>query len=169
MLGKVFNVAAAPIDEAVTTWFPASAVKFGLEYRRLTPELAADLRNKLPEDVRTQFPNRVTTSEGWSLHVCGADDGHEYIRFDFFEDGPHYHYLHRTGPGELPVNHRIFFDPVADGPMWEWTMERMRTRLPEILRECRGEDLAGQLSPAAVEAALQAMDGKVRALRAEPA
>ncbi|HEU4428529.1 MAG TPA: hypothetical protein VFT98_07225 [Myxococcota bacterium] len=97
-----------------------------------------------------------------SLHVCGADDGHEYLRFDCFEREPHYHYSHRVAPGATAVNHWVPFDRAACGDMLAWALERIRSRLPEMLREARGEHLLPKLEPAAIARALREVERLAR-------
>jgi hypothetical protein len=77
--------------------------------------------------------------------VCGTDDGHEYVRFDVFDDEPHYHYIHRTPAGAEVVNNVMDFDSTAHGEMLPWAIGRLRTRLPAMLTEAEGGHLVSQL------------------------
>src|SRR5262249_20361962 len=101
------------------------------------PAQLAELEEKSPEGG--------FSDEGVSIHVCGTDDGHEYVRFDVFDDEPHYHYIHRTTNGAEPVNNVIDFDTAAHGEMLPWAIERLRTRLPAMLIEAEGGDLVPRL------------------------
>jgi hypothetical protein len=168
MLQKIFNFSPVPPDETVTSWFPASAVRIGLEYRRLTKDGVKKSMVERPEIVEAILSKEITPAEGWSVHVCGADDGHEYLRFDCFDEDPHYHYIHRTAANEPPVNHVYCFDPTADGPMWAWAKQRIRSRLPDMLRQAKGGHLVGALEIAAVDQALHAIDDKIASLQADP-
>ena len=47
-------------------------------------------------ELREQSPEGGFADEGVTIHVFDADDGHEYLRFDVFDDEPHYHYIHNT-------------------------------------------------------------------------
>ena len=40
----------------------------------------------------------VGAGSGPTIRVVGADDSHEYLRFDMFSEGPHYHYSPPTTP-----------------------------------------------------------------------
>src|ERR1700738_3394318 len=66
---------------------------------------------------------------GASLHVYGAEDGLEHLRFDCFEDQPHYHYI---DPDEK-ANVIVRLDDIAEDDPIDWTTSRLRTRLPAIL------------------------------------
>ena len=48
----------------------------------------------------------------------------------------------------------VQFDTTAGGEMLPWALERLRTRLPEMLVETGAGDLAGRVDPQAVAAAL---------------
>lgn len=168
MVGPIFNIAVAPLDEAATTWFPASTVRIGLEYRRLSAERLKKAMDERPEIARALGGTDFTPTQGWSIHVNGADDGHEYMRFDCFHADAHYHYLHRLAEGETVMNHVYFFDETADGPMWDWVKERLRSRLPEMLRKTRGDHLLAKLDAAAVDQAIRAIDDKILQLQSEP-
>ena len=43
---------------------------------------------------------------GATLHVCGTADGLEYLRFDCFENEPHYHYIEQASRREHGGAHR---------------------------------------------------------------
>jgi hypothetical protein len=101
------------------------------------PAQLAELEEKSPEGG--------FSDEGVSIHVCGTEDGHEYVRFDVFDDEPHYHYIHRTPPGAEVVNNVIDFDTAAHGEMLPWAIECLRTRLPAMLTEAEGGHLVPQL------------------------
>ena len=59
-----------------------------------------------------QSPEGGFADEGVSLHVIDASDAHEYLRFDMFDDEPHYHYIHKPDDGSI-VNNVIDFDVPA--------------------------------------------------------
>jgi hypothetical protein len=88
--------------------------------------------------------------------VWGTDDGHEYLRFDVFDDEPHYHYNHPTGEdGDDIVNHVIDFDTVAMGDMLPWVLGRLRSRLAQMLTEAGGAHLVDGLDTAKVDDVLR--------------
>jgi hypothetical protein len=102
-----------------------------------------------------------------TLHVWGTDDGHLYVRFDCFDDEPHYHYNRRVEAGGEVVNNVVPFDVVAHGPMLPWALGCLRTRLPEMLMQAGGGEVAAQLDAERVARALD--DVEVLAHKIQPA
>ena len=166
MLGVVYPIPPEAIDAARTRMVDAGAIRIGIERRTVDaqslrasysdrPELAARLEAILGHGEFADF--------GVSLHVFGADDGHEYLRFDCFADEPHYHYIHRVEPGVEPVNHWVPFDAVACGDMVDWALSRIRTRLPEMLRQACGAHLVPRLDLPAITHALAEVERQLQA------
>jgi hypothetical protein len=148
MIGKVYNIPPQPPAPENTRYLPAGAITFGIEYRDIDPESLAATYADEPEqlaELEEKSPEGGFSDEGVSIHVCGTDDGHEYVRFDVFDDEPHYHYIHRTPNGADIVNNVIDFDTAAQGEMLPWAIERLRTRLPAMLTEAEGGHLVPQL------------------------
>jgi len=147
MIGKVYGIPPQPPVEENTRRFGAGPVTFGVEYRDLDPaSLEATYRDN-PQylaELREKSPEGGFTDEGVTVHVFDADDGHEYLRFDVFDDEPHYHYIHRT-VDDTVVNNVIDFDVVAHGDMFSWTFEVLHTRLPVMLEQAGGAALAERL------------------------
>jgi hypothetical protein len=44
----------------------------------------------------------------------------------------------------------VDYDTVSNGPMLDWTLDRLRTRLPEMLREAGGDAIADQVDSTVV-------------------
>ena len=65
----------------------AGAVQLVVESRRLTNQILRDTYGGEAE------PDISFDDFGATLHVCGTADGLEYLRFDCFENEPHYHYI----------------------------------------------------------------------------
>jgi len=155
VIGKVYAIPPQPVDPENTRWFPAGVVTIGVEYRDVDPEgLVATYKDNPGHlaELLERSPAGGFSDEGVSLHVAESDGGHEYLRFDAFDDEPHYHYIHRPGdrdPDEV-VNNVIDYDTVAHGDMLTWALERIRTRLPEMLAEAGGGHLVPLLDPAAL-------------------
>ena len=134
----------------------AGVIRIGVEYRDLDPDAlfayyetdAAGLA-----EIKESAPFGIE-DKGVSVHVFGAADGHEYLRFDLFDDGPHYHYVHRSGDH----NNIVAFDEVAHGPILPWAMNQLRTRLAEMLTHSGGSDLAAALDPAMVADAVDRVE-----------
>ena len=57
----------------------------------------------------------VGAGSGPTIRVVGADDSHEYLRFDMFSEGPHYHYSPPTTPDSEATERILKLDTVADG------------------------------------------------------
>jgi hypothetical protein len=175
-IGKVYAIPPQPPVPENTRYLAAGAIRIGVEYRDLDPESLVETYKDNPEQLKAMLdasPEGGFTDEGVSIHVCGAEDGWEYLRFDLFDDEPHYHYIHR---GDAIVNQVIDFDTRAHGDMLPWAMDRIRTRLAEMLPQANGADLVPKLDQAAinrtvdeVEALAREARDKSRAMRAATA
>jgi hypothetical protein len=122
----------------------------GVAYRVVNPDNLAVTYADSPEEmakVVESSPEGGFHGQGVTFHVRGADDGHEYLRFDCFPDVPHYHYL--PPPGD--VQHVVDFDTAAHGEMLPWALECLRHRLPAMLGEVGAEGLAAQLDQGSVD------------------
>jgi hypothetical protein len=169
VIGEVYNMPPQPPVEANTTYFRAGAVTIGVEYRDVDP---ASLEATYAGDeahlaeLAARSPAGGFSDEGVSIHVCGTDDGHEYVRFDVFDDEPHYHYVHKTAPGADVVNNVIAFDGVAGGDMLPWAIGRLRDRLGEMLTEAGGQDVAARLDDRLVARAVDEVEALAQQARA---
>ena len=147
MAETVYTIAPIPPDPAHTTYVEAGAVSFGIEYRLLDDaELAANYQGADMEKIREALRDKQVEQvedNGISIHVVAAADGHEYLRFDAFDDDPHYHYVRPSGDH----NHWISFDPVSGGDMLAFALRSLRERLGPMLREAQGEEVAALLQP----------------------
>jgi hypothetical protein len=164
MIGKVENIPPQPrAEKSATRYFPAGAITLGLEYRRVTPQPLAATYAKDPvglAELEEESPAGGFFDQGVTIRVCGSDDGHEYLRFDCFDNHPHYHYIHCAPEGGEAVNNVVAFDAVAMGEMLPWAVERIRTRLPEMLSEAGGGHLVGELDSELVNRVLiQVVEG----------
>lgn len=140
-----------PVAENCTT-VAAGPVNQVVEWRHLTHDEALKV---VPEEARERVKAYDLDEFGASLHVCDADSGLEYLRFDCFDFDPHYHYVRP----ELHSHQAVVFDPHADGDPMEWTVSRLRARLPEMLEFAGAASLAGEVrdSPKAVEEGIDAV------------
>src|SRR5215210_4717505 len=123
-----------------TACFAAGAVTIGVEYRVLGEAMILD---HYGPDARAKFPNgapagmgAVIDENGLSLHVFGTADGGEYLRFDCFDDAPHYHYLDPASSRNVVHDH----DSVAHGPILEWAFCALRSRLAPMLEHAGAHD-----------------------------
>jgi hypothetical protein len=169
VIGKVYAIPPQPVDTENTRWFPAGVVTIGVEYRDVDPAGLIDTYKDNPDhlaELTERSPQGGFADEGVSLHVAETDGGHEYLRFDAFDDEPHYHYIHLPASGEV-VNNVIDFDTVAHGDMLTWAFERIRTRLPEMLAEAGGSHLVPGLDRSAVTGAVDQAEPVARQARQE--
>lgn len=143
-IGHVYEMPPMQPDDACTTYFDAGAIKIGVEYRDLNPEALMEYYQAdeaYIEELRRTAPLGIE-DRGVSLHVFDADGQWEYLRFDLFEDAPHYHYNH-LGGGR---NHIIPFDETAHGPIAEWAIDKIRTGgLAPMLSQAGAPELADAL------------------------
>jgi hypothetical protein len=145
-----------------TVCVAAGAVTFGVEYRHL--DEAAILAEYGP-DARSRFGGRrpagmaeVVEEDGVALHVFDTATGDERLRFDCFDDAPHYHLL---APAES-CNTVIEHDAAALGPLLDWAVAEMRARLPGLLREAGADRVADRVDAAAVAGALRTVEQAAR-------
>src|ERR671922_1750662 len=103
--------------ELGATKIEAGAVTFALQYRALMPD------------------------QGVSLQVASCEGGEEkeLLRFDCFDQRPHYHY----DPGDK--NERYDMDKTTAGNPISWTMKQLRTRLPAMLERAGFAEVAHKL------------------------
>jgi len=164
MAGTVYTVAPIPPDPEHTTYVDAGALRFGVEWRLLDDaELAANYEGADMEEIQAALDGAAVQDNGVSIHVESSSDGHECLRFDCFENAPHYHYIDRSGEKQTIVE----FDPVAMGDMLAWALAQLRTGLAPMLEHAGGGDLVGALDRARIESALS--DVEALALRAKAA
>ncbi|TMA36002.1 MAG: hypothetical protein E6J87_01960 [Deltaproteobacteria bacterium] len=144
-----------PPVEAQTTWIDAGPVRIGVEYRLLNEAIAAAAEviaaSGASQEAAAAGDITGLDDRGVSLHVCSADDGGlEFLRFDCFDEDPHYHYI----SWRAKSNEMLHLDPIADGDPLAWALERIRTRLPQMLARAGAADVAARLDSAALERAL---------------
>ena len=130
----------------------AGAVQLVVESRRLTNEI-------LRETYGANANNEIQFDDfGATLHVCGTADGLEHLRFDCFENEPHYHYIEQSEGANTVVR----IDELAVGDPLEFSLSCVERHLPDMLRHCGVGPLADEVAaePEKVRAAL----GEVRDL-----
>jgi hypothetical protein len=151
--GVRYEVAPIPLVVNHTTFVPAGPVTFGVEYRVLTDDLldAAYVEDEAGAAVINGARPESLDDAGVSIHVLDADRDEEIIRFDCFDDDPHYHYIHPADRSQQYVR----FDTAALGDMLPWTLTRLETRLPEMLRAADADELAERLDAQVLTPALR--------------
>ena len=145
-IGVIYNMAPQPPFEKDTTWFPAGAITIGVEFRDVNPEdllaFYADDPAQLKE-MHEKSPDGGFADNGVSLHVRDSSNGHEYLRFDCFDNEPHYHYIHNST--DPYVNNVVVYDPFACGDMLSFSIGCLRTRLGEMLPRAGAVELATKI------------------------
>ncbi len=128
-------IEAVPIE---TVSIEAGPVSFVVEHRRLVQD--------------------GVEAGGPTVRVVGTDDGHEYLRFDMFDVGAHYHY---EPPG---ADERILrLDTVAEGEPIAWMVARLQRRLAPMLTAAGGEHLVGALDDRQLAGAVELVERHARA------
>jgi hypothetical protein len=92
-------------------------------------------------------------------NVAGKET--ELLRFDCFDNRPHYHY------GPENKNIRIMLDPTVVGNSIGWTMTQLRSKLPAMLARAGYEALALQIDPYLLTQTLAEVEAKARAMALE--
>jgi hypothetical protein len=117
----------------------AGAVQLVVESRQLTNQILDDTyhgaaQHDIPFD-----------DFGATLHVCGTADGLEHLRFDCFENEPHYHYIEQAAGANTIVR----IDELAVGDPIAFSLSCVEDHLPDMLRNCGvpglADEVAGQL------------------------
>ncbi len=140
-----------PID-AHTHWFEAGGVRIGVEYRLLTDAIAAAAELVAANGDVPGTDGGAVDDRGVSLHVVARQDGEdrEFLRFDCFQEDPHYHYVSWRDKS----NEMVHLDSVADGDPLTWALDRLRARLQPMLARAGAGDVANALDLTAVHAVL---------------
>jgi hypothetical protein len=124
----------------------AGAVQLVVESRKLTNEI---IESTYQGGVKSAIP---FDDFGATLHVCGTADGLEYLRFDCFENEPHYHYIEPAAGANTVVR----IDELAVGDPIDFSLACVEHHLPDMLRHCGVEGLADTVAgqPDQVRAAI---------------
>jgi enoyl-CoA hydratase/carnithine racemase len=163
----------------------AGAVTLGVVHREFTLQALEPYRGSPGvQDIIDRIESEGFYDRGVSIYVFQAGTKRDYLRFDCFEAEPHYHYhhLHALRDAGVAIEmghqqigghadsvtmnrnwHQVPFDAAANGDMRAWALERLRTRLPEMLTEAGEPDLARQVDMDAVRTALESAETLVYA------
>ena len=87
------------------------------------------------------YRKEIMDDQGLCVQVYSKIDGKdtEILRFDCFDQAPHYHY----GPENHNV--RLFLDKTTAGNPLGWTINNLRDNLPSMVRRAGYEALADSL------------------------
>jgi hypothetical protein len=116
----------------------AGAVQLVVESRQLTNQILDDTYHGAAKAAEgLDFDDF-----GATLHVCGTADGLEHLRFDCFENEPHYHYIEQAAEANTIVR----IDELAVGDPIEFSLACVDRHLPDMLRNCGVESLADEVA-----------------------
>lgn len=162
-LGRISkNKPIQPVP-ANTRYFEAGVLRLGFESRELDEDVIVANFGHDPAAlaaVRKQNNYDLPEDEGMSLHVFDAASSQEILRFDMFDDGPHYHYLPRQGGYHIVV----VYDVAANGDMFAWAARALRERAGVLLENAGWGDLVPDVDPELLDAALTEVEGTLSSL-----
>jgi hypothetical protein len=155
--GHRYDRLPIPMVEEHCISVDAGAVQLVVESRTLTNEI---IENALSGTVDAEIP---FDDFGATLHVCGTADGLEHLRFDCFENEPHYHYIEQA----TCANTVVRIDELAVGDPIEFSLACVEHHLPDMLRHCRAPGLADEVAdqPDKMRAAIVEVRGLMRQAR----
>ena len=92
-------------------------------------------------EVAMSYRQEINDDQGLCVQVYSKVDGEdtEVLRFDCFDQTPHYHY------GPENQNIRLNMVKTTAGNPFAWTVNNIRSRLPAMIRRAGYEDLATTL------------------------
>ena len=142
MLGQTYNVQPVPPDPEHTAYVDMPPLRVGVEYRIVDPAaLEAAYEGDDLAEIEEHSPEGGFSDEGLSIHIISIGDDHEYLRFDAFDDDPHYHYVDKTAG----TNTLVGFDVAAHGPVIPWVLGQLRERLAPMLTRAGAPHVAAEL------------------------
>ena len=114
--------------------------------------------------IKLEYRAEIMNDQGMGVQVYGEVDGEntEILRFDCFDQAPHYHY----GPKNLNV--RLYMDKTTAGNPLGWAIGQIRHNLPAMIERAGYDDLAAQVraNPVSVET-LDEVEAKARSMARE--
>ena len=159
-VGQRYPILPIPWIPEHTEMIPAGVLTIGVGHRVLDEATAKAYLDEVGY-VRKNSQDEGDGGEreyegrdaGVCIHVLGPNrEGElvEYLRLDCFDDEPHYHYVYN----DERAQDRVFLDPTLEGDPMEWALERVQYRMPEVLVKVGAHELAAQVDPTAIEAAM---------------
>jgi hypothetical protein len=132
-VGKVVSLPPEPLVPEKTTFIEAGPIVIGVEERHITTESLQAHYAGNPEHAAAFAARQGDVEDkGISIHVLSAATGREHLRFDCFDEDPHYHYITHGEEGDLQ-NRWVIYDRAANGAMLPWALDRLRHHLPHML------------------------------------
>ena len=157
-----YSVMPIPPIEAHTTFFSMGSLRVGVEYRLLTDAVAAAAELEAA-DGDERGPTTELCDRGVSIHVFGTQDGEEreFLRFDCFEEDPHYHYISWRNRS----NEMLHIDPIASGDPVAFALDSIAQRLPALLERAGAAELAAEVDAAALHRVMPEVEAEAIRLR----
>lgn len=137
------------------TRIQAGAVTFALHHRYLD--------GGAPHTQGAGGRGGSNATQGLCIQVVGNVRGKEteLLRFDCFHSGAHYHY------GPENKNERIMLDPTVTANPIRWTINQLKTRLPDMLRRGGYDELANRVNASLVSQKLDEVESAAREMDAK--
>ncbi len=157
-----YSVMPIPAIDANTTSFHIGSIRLGVEYRVLTDAVAAAAQLSAADgDERGQTTE--LDDRGVSIHVHGNQDGEEreFLRFDCFDEDPHYHYINWRDRS----NEMLHMDPAATGDPVAFALGCIEQRLAALLERAGAPDVASQVDVTALRQILPEVKREATRLR----
>ena len=105
-----------------------------------------------------RYTHARTGDHGPSLRIYGDVEGKpvQLLRFDCFENQPHFHYDPEGKNNQLRMDKANVSDPIA------WSMDYLRGNFASLLRIAGYDKLAAQIDEAALAGALPGVEKALR-------
>ena len=161
-------------------FFPAGVIEFGVIYRKINEETLVPYEGRPGvAELLGKIRKENYSDQGVSIYVFQAGTKRDYLRFDCFEREPHYHYHHlhslQDSGQEIIMNtqkigsfaesvtmnghwHQLPFDPIANGDIRAWAMDKLRNRLVPMLGQVGEADLAAKIDSEECAAAIDSLE-----------
>ncbi|MCP4904322.1 MAG: hypothetical protein GY910_05010 [bacterium] len=142
-----YDIMPIPPIDAHCQRFEVAPISIWVEYRLLDEAIGA------AHQASQNYEGRIgpINDRGVALHVFGepalGEPEAEFLRFDCFEEGPHYHYVSYAEQ----MNDMVHLDPHAHGDPLRWALECIRTRLPQMLERAGAAELATRIDQGSIE------------------
>jgi hypothetical protein len=169
--GTLFQTYLGPIARENSQSFDLGPVSVLIEHRKVTKaSLLASFADD-PEKLAAATAGTPADLDdaGLSFHVVGKSDDHEYLRFDCLRGAPHYHYNRRPTATVAVANIEVKYDSISNGDPVDWTINRLASRLPDMLSAAGAADLAAELDGVVVAVAVREMLAFIARLEAPEA
>jgi hypothetical protein len=117
--------------------------------------------NAGPVSVAMSYRRELMPDQGLMIQVYGDVNGEdtEILRFDCFDQAPHYHYGPENHNIRLPMDKTTAGNPVG------WTLGQLRNNLPSMVKRAGYDELAARLGSHAIPAAtMDEIEHKAREL-----